>query len=195
MLIPIAGAQASARLHVFAYDIASPRRARRARGILEPLQHARQKSVFEVVASTGAGRGILAELAAVCEPAEDSLAVWFPAPAGRLQWMGDRFIGHDGTSRAARGGNFVVCYDIADPLRLRAVSRLCGESSLMVQRSVYWWRCDAAVLSRALATSRACFHEHEDRLWAYPLANADALWRVRAGRASVLPLSAHGWGS
>jgi len=85
-------------------------------------------------------------------------------------------------------GNFVLCYDIADPATLRAVAADIAAETARVQRSVYWLRAPVARL-KTLLQCCAPRLDAADRLWAYPLGTGRALWRLDATPA-VLPIAA-----
>jgi CRISPR-associated endonuclease Cas2 len=202
MLLSVIPAGPLPRHIVFAYDIASARRARRVRRTLEPLRRAKQYSVFETVLHAGEFRGVLAELIELCRLPEDKLAVWWPRGSIRLEWQagGMRPIlcapapGRPSSSpRACEScGNFVVCYDVRDPARLEKAAACIAAEGAMVQRSIYWLR---APYLRLEAIMRRCGSHltNDDLLWAYPLCGADQLWRVGPEQSAILPVTADRW--
>lgn len=199
MLYAIAGTR-PVRLAVLAYDISSPKRARRVRRILDPLRHAKQYSVYEALLEAGEFRGVLAELADCCDFEEDRLAVWWPVDGLRLHWREDRLRvdarngqPSGGTAHLpANTGNFVVCYDISDPDALQAVAAEVAAESAMIQRSVYWLRAPAGRLA-ALLKRCAPYLAENDRLWAYGLRGCHELWQVGTPASSLLPIATHYW--
>jgi hypothetical protein len=63
----------------------------------------------------------------------------------------------------------------------------------MLQRSVYWLRMPARRVAHLLAGCAALL-QAEDRLWAYPLRDAGALWQVgEDAPAPLLPIGTHHW--
>jgi CRISPR/Cas system-associated endoribonuclease Cas2 len=199
MLLPIHVAH-SPHLAVLAYDIGCSRRARRVRGVLGSLHHAKQYSVFEVLLGEGQLRGVLAELSLLCDLSEDLLAVWRPRNGVRLQWADGRLIigARDGQPYhiparvPTNTGNFVICYDISDPDALGAVAGEIAPETAMVQRSVYWLRGPVDRLSALLARC-ASYLADGDRLWAYPLRGSHDLWRLGTQDYAILPISTHRW--
>jgi len=204
MLLPMQdnGARA-ARLAVMSYDICHPRRARRVRRLLEAVHHAKQYSVFEVRLPVGVLHGLLAEASALCNLDEDRLALWWPRDGQRFVWQPNtkapQALAAGGTRVASEiaclGGssNFVVCYDISDPGALQRVGGRIAARGVLLQRSVYWLRLPATRLGHLLAGCAALLQE-EDRLWAYPLRNAGALWQVgEQDAAPLLPIATHHW--
>jgi CRISPR/Cas system-associated endoribonuclease Cas2 len=200
MLIAIAG-QGPSRLMVVAYDIGSPRRARKVRRVLDAVNHAKQYSVYETVLGPGELRRVLTEVRACCDPQSDRLAVWWPVGGARLVWsqnglQSEALAGGNGGRPAhlsANIGNFMLCFDISDAAALRAVSAEIAAETAMVQRSVYWLRAPVAYLTALLKRCSALL-ETGDRLWAYPLGASRALWRMGEDTApSLLPISTHHW--
>lgn len=200
MLIKIAGLP-PARLTVVAYDVASPRRARAVRRVLDAVNHAKQYSVYETHLGPGELRRVLTEVRACCDPQSDRLAAWFPRGGVRLVWSqnGLQTETQDGGAcgqparLATNIGNFMLCFDISDAAALRAVSAEIAAESAMVQRSVYWLR---APLTHLIALMKRCHAllEKGDRLWAYPLGASRALWRMGEDTApSLIPISTHHW--
>ncbi len=178
-----------ARLAVLSYDISHPRRARRVRAILEPLQHGRQYSVFEIRMPTPAVHGLLAECTSQLDLRQDCLALWWPRDGVRLSWAP----GHHASATLAPASNFIVCYDVSDPDTLRAVGHLVAAHGAMVQRSVYWLRMPARAAEALLARCARTL-QPGDRLWAYPLHNAGALWRVgERDEPALFPIGVHHW--
>ena len=186
----------AARLAVFAYDLGDPRRARRARRVLQALKSAAQYSVFELWLSEGRARGVLAELAHACNLGEDRLALWWPAqgrswrlsraqllpavsalPAlTELGRLGATPLDHD----ALNGNfNFMLSYDVHDPRALQRLGRAVAPVAVQVQRSVYWLRMPSSEL-RALLHRWSRLLGDEDRLWVHPLRRAADLWRIDA---------------
>lgn len=204
MLLPMqdTGARA-ARLAVMAYDIGQPRRARRVRRLLEAVHHAKQYSVFELRLPVGVLHGLLAEATALCNLDEDRLALWWPRDGLRFTWQPQAAAAQalaNGGARVAGGdaalggsGNFVVCYDISDAHVLQQVGGRIAARGVMLQRSVYWLRLPAARVAHLLAGCAALIQE-DDRLWAYPLRHAGALWQVGESEAPpLLPIATHHW--
>lgn len=204
MLLPMhdVGARA-ARLAVMAYDIGHPRRARRVRQLLESVHHAKQYSVFELHLPNGVLHGLLAEATALCNLQEDRLALWWPRDGLRVAWTPPHAgpcASRPGGSCVARSdtvlagaGNFVVCFDVTDAHALHAVSGRIAAHGVMLQRSVYWLRMPARRVAHLLAGCAALL-QAEDRLWAYPLRHAGALWQVGEDTpAPLLPIGAHHW--
>lgn len=189
------------RLAVFAYDIASPRRARRVRAALQAAHSAAQYSVYEVLLTAPEFRGLLAETASACCLDEDRLAVWWPRDATRIDWLDGRLRVAAGCihgSRmtiptAAHGAfNFVVCYDVSNPSKLRKLAAKIAGEATQLQRSVYWLRmAPTALLDRLTTWGR--WLDPGDRLWAYPLRRSADLWQVGGQPASVLPMATHHW--
>lgn len=202
LLTPMHDPARPARLAVVAYDVACPRRQRRVRRLLQELDTGCQYSVFELLLPHAQVRGVMAELSALCCLGEDRLALWWPLGGARLHWAEGRLRGrqrHAGSDRAlpphdvtAGSANTIVCYDIADPERLRAVAQAIAPQAAMVQRSVYWLRMPAASMWAALQHCARRLDEG-DRLWAYPLHGAEALWRVGESGSALLPMAAHRW--
>ena len=207
MLLPLnQSATRPARLAVLSYDIAHPRRARRVRAILEPLQLGRQYSVFEVRLPIPAVHGLLAECTSQLDLRQDRLALWWPRDGVRLSWvsgkpgpsMAGAFGGgadarNDAAATLAPASNFVVCYDMSDPDSLREMGRLVAARGAMVQRSVYWLRMPAravdALMARCVRTLQP-----GDRFWVYPLQNAGMLWRVgEREEPALFPIGRHHW--
>lgn len=200
MLIAIAGTQPS-RLAVVAYDIASPRRARGVRQVLDAVNHAKQYSVYEALLNHGQLRQVLASVADCCDPAADRLAAWWPLDGMRLAWgRGGLHIeaqagGACGKPARPRAniGNFMLCYDISNAAALRAVAAEVAAECAMVQRSVYWLRAPVTRLG-ALLSRCAPRLEANDRLWAYPLGTRRGLWRMgEDAQPSLLPIATHHW--
>lgn len=201
MLLTMDQGRQPPRLTVFAYDMASPRRARRVRRLLESVHHAKQYSVFETLLGWGEFRGVLAEVTEYCDLSEDKLAVWWPRGAARLQWQQRRLQcmacgpqqAGAGAAAALKGiGNFVVCYDVSDPEALDIVASQIAAEGAMVQRSVYWLRTPSRRLSALL--ERCARHLAEnDRLCAYPLRGAHDLWRIGTEASSLLPMATDRW--
>lgn len=202
MLLAINSLARPPRLAVFAYDIACERRARRVRGLLQSVHEAAQYSVFEVLVTEGAFRGLLAEATAFCDLAEDRMAVWWPRRAVRLDWKGGSLVVRGGGlqpvateqgAAAAHGvTNFMVCYDVSGDEARAKVAAQVGIEAAMVQRSVYWLRMRA---DRLITLFERCgsYLADGDRLWAYPLRRSGDLWRVGAERCAVLPMAADSW--
>lgn len=201
MLFAIQG-EKPAKLVVFAYDIASPRRARSVRKVLDSIYHCKQYSVYEALLREGVWRGVLAELSDCCDFTADRLAVWWPLEGLRLVWqkgqlqVDARQGGPDRTSVTlpATIGNFMVCYDISDTDALDAVAAEVASRAAMVQRSVYWLRASPHELS-ALLAGCAPHLADSDRLWAYPLCGSHMLWQVGVAPSPILPISTHRWRS
>jgi CRISPR/Cas system-associated endoribonuclease Cas2 len=206
MSIGAAGVSAS-RWVAFAYDIADPKRAREARGILAPHAGPRQYSVYECRMRYGWSHDLLAELSAVVHHTEDRLALWWPRNGTRvaLQGNGKRSVRMEtgdvevvGRARCAElmagAGNFIVSYDIVDPDRARHVHATVASGGVMLQRSLYQWRCGAAVLFRMLDRC-AEYIEPEDRFWVHPLRRIGDLWQLREAPSSLLPIATHHWNS
>lgn len=195
-----------ARLAVLSYDISHPRRARRVRAILEPLQHGRQYSVFEIRMPAPAVHGLLAECASQLDLRQDCLALWWPRDGLRLSWVpgqpdtsvrcapsGGAEPRRDASATLAPASNFIVCYDVSDPDTLRSVGHLVAAHGAMVQRSVYWLRMPARAAEALLARCARAL-QPGDRLWAYPLHNAGALWRVgERDEPALFPIGTHHW--
>jgi CRISPR-associated endonuclease Cas2 len=202
MLFSLDRPQQQPRLLVLAYDISSPRRARRARRLLHWLHHAKQYSVFEMMLTPAEMRGVLAELSDCCDLAKDKLAVWWPRNATRVEWQGQKLRpitraaepgpGSDAAPAIAGCGNFIVCYDVSDPQTLEWVGGRIARQGAMVQRSVYWLRLPPHRLAAVLERCGQHLAER-DRLWAYPLRSADELWRIGEQRCSILPVAADRW--
>jgi len=188
------------RLTVFAYDISSPKRARRVRKLLAALHLGKQYSVFETLLHPPACRGVLAELSELCDLGQDRLAVWWPRHSVRLEWRQGaakpiaRSLGAGGAAPAAFDGtgNFVLCYDIGDPDALLRVGAQVAAHGVFVQRSVYYLRLPGRKLTKVAASCAREISAH-DRLWVYPLAGAGALWRIGAMDSSVLPIATDRW--
>lgn len=85
-------------------------------------------------------------------------------------------------------GSFLISYDIGELRRLRAIHALVAAGGVMVQRSVYQWRCSVSVLERLLDACRSLL-DAGDRFWIHPLQGAGDLWRVGEAQCSVLPIS------
>lgn len=201
MLFSIAAPARSTRLAVLAYDIASARRARRTRRVLEALHHAKQYSVFEAMLGEGQLHGVLAEISEILDFAEDRLAVWRPSGGVRLSSAKGRLIvcarqGQPCSEPADvphNTGNFIVCYDITDPGRLGTVAAEVAPEAALIQRSVYWLRGNVGQLA-ALFARCAPSPVGRDVLWAYPLRGSRDLWRVESRDSSILPITSHRWG-
>lgn len=202
MLLSMGQGPKPPRLAVFAYDMASPRRARQVRRLLASVHHAKQYSVFETLVHSGEFRGLLAELTAVCDLSRDKLAVWWPRRGVRVQWQrhglrcvacaAPNDVAAEPTASLKGAGNFVICYDVSDPEALNAVAGHVAAASAMVQRSVYWLRASPQHLQ--VLFERCGRHlADNDHLWAYPLRGAQDLWHVDAGNPSVLPMAADRW--
>ncbi|EGV32679.1 CRISPR-associated protein Cas2 [Thiorhodococcus drewsii AZ1] len=191
-----------ARLVVISYDITIPGRARRVRGTLDSLHHAKQYSVYEAMLGGGEQRGVLAEIASCCDFASDLLAAWWPVDGLRLVWREDRLrvdaragepCGEPAVLRS-NIGNFMVCYDMSDADALRAVAGIVSARTAMIQRSVYWLRAPASELTSLLARC-APLLDQDDRLWAYPLGRSRDLWQIGGTGSSLLPIANHRWRS
>jgi CRISPR/Cas system-associated endoribonuclease Cas2 len=188
------------RLTVLSYDLASPARARRVRRILEPWHHARQYSVYEMRLTRAEYLKLRQELLDCLDPGADRLAAWWPQDGLRLCWARDRLQvaardGQPDTGPAClppRIGDFMVCYDIADPAALRAVGAEVAAEAAMIQRSVYWLRAPLARLTGLLRRCASRLAE-ADRLWVHALPGHHALWRADAPASALLPISTHHW--
>ncbi len=199
-----AGSFRQPRMSVFAYDIASPKRARRVRRVLAGLRCDGQYSVCETHLTVPEMHDLLAELWSLCDPDSDRLASWRPRDErvlaldrkGRLllrAGAGGDWRPAPDRRRAAGGGNFVICYDIADVEALLAVGRKVAACTTAMQRSVYWLRGTADDLL-GLAHQCAPLLGETDKLWIYPLASASHLWQVRIDVPCILPVAVRGAG-
>lgn len=200
MFLRINNQTAALRLAVIAYDIASPKRARQVRKVLDALHHAKQYSVYEVLYKAAMITGVLAELDALMAFPQDRLAVWWPWEGLRLVYSGRQLmvearcgeICEEAANLPQNMGNFIVCYDISEPDALVAVAAEIAPEAAMVQRSVYWVRMPTGKLTTLL--HRCARHlGKNDRLWAYPLRGSQALWHVGATDTSLLPISTYRW--
>jgi CRISPR/Cas system-associated endoribonuclease Cas2 len=201
MLIAIQRHECPPPLVVIAYDIPSPRRARRVRKALDPMLHEKQYSVYETFLGPGPFRGILAELTLHCDALEDSLISWRPRDSLRI-------VVENSTLRVTRAGaneqlelrdlapagNFIVCYDISEPASLRAIGAIIAPECAMLQRSVYWLRAPFSVL-RKLFEQCSRHLDDGDKLWAYPLAGSHSLWHISSQSCGVLPIENSNWRS
>ena len=180
---------------VFAYDIACPKRARRVRRSLACHITGGQYSVIETFLRPSERYDLLAELISQMDLGQDVLATWAPQRGQRVQCSGpslvtknicDAAVVNTALSQTLGSGNLMLCYDIRDEERLRAVAALVAAHCVYVQRSVYWLRggfeCASALL---LALARLL--APDDWVWAYPLSHAGDLWRWQAAASSLLP--------
>ena len=191
---------------VYAYDIACPKRARMARAVLAPHAGPRQYSVFECRLSNSWARDLLAEVAAGLDAQADHLALWWPRDGQRVGvGAGRRWLAREGVNGneqrvdAARcaallagAGTFVVSYDITCPRRAAGIHARVAGGGVMLQRSVYQWRCPVAVMVRLLEGCAARL-EAGDRFWVHPLRRSGDLWRVGEASTSLLPIATHHW--
>jgi len=199
-------AKSAPRWVVFAYDIACPRRARLARVILAPHAGPRQYSVLECRMHYGWSRDLLAEVASVLSPAEDRLALWWPRDGLRVALQA---AGHmtarahaDGAECAINrrrceqllggAGNFLISYDVVCPKRAQRLHARVARGGAMLQKSVYQWRCPAAVIVRLLE-SCAPWVQPNDRFWVHPLRRISDLWHLGDAPTSLLPMATHHW--
>ena len=198
-----------ARGVVFAYDMASPKRARRVRACLQAEQAATQYSVFETWLSRGDRAGLISELVSECDADADSLAVWAPRLSqkvvlnlrdGHTPRLLVAGVGHSKAATDADPATVwagcacgVLCYDIKDEDRLRKVRASVVPVAAAVQRSVYAVRMGWEVLS-TLLRSIGEVAAPGDQVWVYPLAHAGDLWRVQSMPSSLLPVgTGSGW--
>lgn len=199
MLFTIDNPIQSSRLVVFSYDISCPSRARKARGVLESIYHAKQYSVFEARLPERLFREVLAELSTVIDPDRDLFCLWWPRDGLRLVWTKSGLVarkhwhfGGNGILVPVNTGNFIVCYDISDPGSLTAVGAIVAPQTMMLQRSVYWLRGNLEQLMELFAQCAPLLGE-TDRLWAYPLRVASDLWHIGNRDTSILPISTDRW--
>lgn len=191
---------------VLAYDITCPRRAEAVRAALAPHGCHRQYSVWETRMPRSWVYDLLSELRAELDLDQDCLALWWPRRGARLALARNstELRKPDGGVEPATlarhcktlggAGSFLISYDIGEPRRLRAIHSLVVAGGVMVQRSVYQWRCSVSVLERLLDACRALL-DAGDRFWIHPLQGAGDLWRVGEAQCSVLPISLrHGGG-
>lgn len=75
-------------LHLAAYDIADPRRLRRALRVLKGYSTGGQKSVFECYLSTQEKRDLLEEVAAIADPDEDKFVLLRLDPRSAVHCLG-----------------------------------------------------------------------------------------------------------
>ena len=191
------------RTVVFAYDVRCSRRSFRVRRALQTVQTAAQYSVFETWLTPTERRDLLAELTSHMEMNEDRLAVWSPCKQTRVEVrkakarsntvrvVSRASITRCGDSVLAESwagcGNSIVCYDIRDVDRLRAVAAAVASVTVAVQRSVYWLRAgwkDTNAIIRKLGE----LLDDDDSLWIYPLAHAGDLWRIQPSVSAMLPI-------
>lgn len=180
---------------VFAYDIACPKRARRVRRSLACHVMGGQYSVIETFLRPSERSDLLAELISQMDLEQDVLATWAPRRGQRVQCSGHKLIastisGVPGVntelSQTLGSGNLMLCYDIRDEERLRAVAALVAAHCVYVQRSVYWLRGSFKQAS-ALLIALVRLITPDDWVWAYPLSHAGDLWRWQAAASSLLP--------
>ncbi len=193
------GAKRQPQLSVFAYDIASARRAYRVRRVLAGLRCNGQYSVCELHLTVPQLHDLLAELSTLCDPQADRLASWRPRNekvmaldgGGRLlvrSGTGGVWQPITGMTHDACGGNFMICYDITEPEAVLTVGRKVAACATAVQRSVYWLR--GAVGDLVDLAHRCAPHlGAADRFWIYPLASSSHLWRVQENAPCVLPVA------
>ncbi|MCS7316487.1 MAG: CRISPR-associated endonuclease Cas2 [Bryobacterales bacterium] len=75
-------------LYVAAYDISDPRRLRAALEVLKGYATGGQKSVFECYLSDAERQSLLAEIAQVIEPSEDSFLLVRLDPRSQVRTLG-----------------------------------------------------------------------------------------------------------
>ncbi len=68
-----------------------------------------------------------------------------------------------------RTGNFLICYDIADPRRLQRVHRRVSRRALPIQYSVYLFHGTVPTLERLLHELQGLIVPTEDDIRAYPV--------------------------
>jgi len=81
---------------------------------------------------------------------------------------------------------FLIAYDIADPKRLRRVSRLLERHAQRCQYSVFWFDGTERDLEELLAAAAKQIDESEDRLQAWRLASGERFNVRRHGTPSGL---------
>lgn len=190
---------------VFAYDIRCPRRARLARAAIAPHTGPRQLSVCECRLSASWTNDLLAELAAIIGPEEDSLGWWWPRDGVCLAVeAGDRCAIRDPSgfqsvisalrcgNLLAGSGNFIISYDISSSKVLQGVHREVASGGAMVQRSVYQWRCGLRVIEQLFIRCGRLL-QPGDRFSVHPLARAGDLQRLSERPCDLLPMANHHW--
>jgi len=144
---------------------------------------------------------LLAELISMCDPEQDALATWAPRRGQCIEVVSGKLRvrlaaqGHStmkGNFSAnqilAGAGNYLLCYDIRDEDRLRAVAASIHPMGAAIQRSVYWLRQSLSDMNHLL--NQLCRLTAEDDVtWVYPLAHAQDLWRVQTQPSSLLPVN------
>lgn len=178
---------------VFAYDIGSPKRARRVRHVLASWRVSGQYSVFETSLMPRERYDLIADLRSMLDVEEDGLVMWNAHGARRWIWNDNRFqeegrAGADDRAcdTAQPCGHFMIAYDVMDADRLRGTHAAIRGTAIAVQRSVYWFQGNGKQ-ALAVGTRMGARLEAGDKLWIYPLSRAEDLWFVVGRRPSLLP--------
>ncbi len=66
-------------------------------------------------------------------------------------------------------GNWMICYDIADPKRLQSVHRVVSHQAVRIQYSVYYLQADTIELEQLLVQLSDKIDHKEDDIRVYPL--------------------------
>ena len=80
----------------------------------------------------------------------------------------------------SRESEYLVCYDISHPRRLRRVARVCKDYGVRVQKSVFRCRLSAAGFRRLWQRIQREMDVREDSVIAVPLCGA-CVSRLRCG--------------
>lgn len=70
---------------------------------------------------------------------------------------------------AVTGVNWLVCYDIRDPRRLRRIHRCCRQWGMPLQRSVFACALKGHDLDAMIEELRGLMNEDEDDIRLYPI--------------------------
>ncbi|AHE98430.1 CRISPR-associated endonuclease Cas2 [Thioalkalivibrio paradoxus] len=77
--------------------------------------------------------------------------------------------GRRGADSSSLQRGYLLCYDIADPVRLRRVHRVVKEHGLRIQYSVYLLEVNGSGLDRILSELSSHIHSVKDDVRVYPI--------------------------
>lgn len=172
--------------YLFSYDIRCRKRAHHVLKYLRQWRVAGQLSVHETWLRAWELETVAAELMELVDQDSDRLLVARLSRQGRgpVYRLTDRAShspvkGSGWTSvlpKQLQGGWYLLAYDVSDPKRLRRVQRVTAKQTVFLQRSVYLYQGNGAVLSGLLQRIQSVLRSTEDDLRIYRLSGPANLW-------------------